>query len=478
MFSTIKEFIKKVINKMFNKDSIQKAVNVDIAMTNEMYEKKQLWQQIYEDKAPWLSNTVSSMNLGTGIASELARLVTIEFKSEISNNEFLNKEYQKVIDNIRIYTEYACSGGGVCFKPYVSDGHIKVDVVQAINFFPTAFNGENITGCILPETMTKGDTTYIRIEYHNFNNGEHTIINRAFKQKNVGNFNMATQSLGDEIQLAEVEEWANITPEFTVRKVDRPLFSYFKMPLANTIDTTSPEGVSVYARVAKDMLRKADEQYSRIIWEYESKETAIDVSTDFFKKDNEGKPILPTGKERLYRALNIETGANGKTSGWNSYSPDIRDVSMFNGLNELIRQIEFLCGLAYGTISKEVETAKTATEIKTSKQRSYQMVKDIQKSLRIALENLAYAMSVWGQIAKLGVTPVILEGENTDVSFDFDDSIIIDKEMELDKMFADASAGIIKNEYYIMKRYGVTFEEAKKMMPDQVEVKPSLFPQE
>ena len=475
MFNTIKEFIRKVVSKIFNKETIQKAVNVDIAMSNEMYNKKQLWQQIYEDKAPWLSNTVSSMNVGAGVASELARLVTIEFQSEISNNDFLNKEYQAVIDNIRNYTEFACAGGGVCFKPYVSDGHIEVDVVQAINFFPTAYNSRGeITGCILPETMTKGDTTYIRIEYHNFNNGEHTIINRAFKQKNLGNFNMATQSLGDEIPLAEVEEWANITPEFTIRNLERPLFSYFKMPLANTIDSTSPEGVSVYARVAKDLLKKVDEQYSRIIWEFESKETAIDASKDFFKKDNEGNPILPTGRERLYRALDIDPNAD-KTSGWNIYSPEIRDTSMFNGLNELIRQVEFLCGLATGTISKPLESDKTATEVKMSRQRSYQMVKDIQKSLRVALEGLIYAMQVWSQIAKLPVKPVDIE---KDVSWNFDDSIIVDKDSELASMFADASAGIIDNVYYIMKKYGVDEKTAREMQPKQVEVKPNLYPEE
>ena len=475
MFNTIKEFIRKVVSKIFNKETIQKAVNVDIAMSNEMYTKKQLWQQIYEDKAPWLSNTVSSMNVGAGVASELARLVTIEFQSEISNNDFLNKEYQAVIDNIRNYTEYACAGGGVCFKPYVSDGHIEVDVVQAINFFPTAFNSRGeITGCILPETMTKGDTTYIRIEYHNFNNGEHTIINRAFKQKNLGNFNLSTQSLGDEIPLAEVEEWANITPEVTIRNIERPLFSYFKMPLANTIDSTSPEGVSVYARVANDILKKIDKQYSRIDWEFESKETAIDTSKDFFKKDNEGNPILPTGKERLYRALDIDPTAD-KTSGWNVFSPDIRDVSLYNGLNKMVRTAEFLCGLAYGTISDPNETDKTAEEIKASKQRSFQMVKDIDNSLKTALENLVYAMSVWGQIAKLPVKPVNIEN---DISFNFDDSIMVDKEKELTAMFADVSAGIIDSIYYIMKRYGVTEEEAKKMQPQQIEVKPSPFPQE
>lgn len=475
MFNTIKEFIRKVVNKLFNKETIQKAVNVDIAMSNEMYTKKQLWQQIYEDKAPWLSNTVSSMNVGAGVASELARLVTIEFQSEISNNDFLNKEYQTVIDNIRNYTEYACAGGGVCFKPYVSDGHIEVDVVQAINFFTTAYNSRGeITGCILPETMTKGDTTYIRIEYHNFNNGEHTIINRAYKQKNLGNFNLSTQSLGDEIPLADVEEWANITPEVTIRNIERPLFSYFKMPLANTIDSTSPEGVSVYARVAKDILKKIDEQYSRIIWEYESKETAIHVDRDLLTKDNNTDDLyMPIGKERLYRKVNMSIEQGGKEI--DVFSPDIRDISLFNGLNELIRQVEFLCGLATGTISKPLESDKTATEVKMSRQRSYQMVKDIQKSLRVALENLIYAMQVWSQIAKLPVKPVDIE---KDVSWNFDDSIIVDKDSELASMFADASAGIIDNVYYIMKKYGVDEKTAREMQPKQVEVKPSLFPQE
>ena len=475
MFNTIKEFIRKVVNKLFNKETIQKTVNVDIAMSNEMYTKKQLWQQIYEDKAPWLSNTVSSMNVGAGVASELARLVTIEFQSEISNNDFLNKEYQAVIDNIRNYTEYACAGGGVCFKPYVSDGHIEVDVVQAINFFPTAYNSRGeITGCILPETMTKGDTTYIRIEYHNFNNGEHTIINRAFKQKNLGSFNLSTQSLGDEISLAEVEEWANITEEVTIRNVERPLFSYFKMPLANTIDSTSPEGVSVYARVAKDLLKKVDEQYSRIIWEFESKETVIHADRDLFKKDNEGKPILPTGKERLYRSVDMDSSVTGNKQ-IDVFSPDIRDTSMFNGLNELLRQVEFLCGLATGTISKPLESDKTATEVKMSRQRSYQQVKDIQKSLRVALEGLVYAMYVMGSISKLPVKPVDIE---KDVSWNFDDSIIVDKDSELNSMFADVSANIIDSVYYIMKKYGVDEKTAREMQPQQVEVKPNLYPEE
>ena len=84
-------------------------------------------------------------------------------------------------------------------------------------------------------------------------------------------------------------------------------------------------------------------------------------------------------------------------------------------------------------------------------------------------------MYVMGSISKLPVKPVDIE---KDVSWNFDDSIIVDKDSELASMFADASAGIIDNIYYIMKKYGVDEKTAREMQPKQVEVKPPLFSEE
>lgn len=465
MFDTLKNFIRGILNKMFNKNTMQNKMNINIAVSNDMSNAIDLWTQLYEDNAPWVNNkTVFSMNTAAGIASEFARLVTLEFKSEISNNEFLNKEYQVVIDNIRIYTEYACAKGGLVFKPYISNGHIEVDMVQADSFFPTAFNSRGeITGTVFVETKTEGDYTFTRLEYHNLTKEGYLIKNTAFKKRNYNQIrSLADQSLGQEISLTEIEEWSQLEPEVIIKNIDKPLFSYFKIPLANTIDSISPLGVSVYARVSKDLLRKVDEQYSRILWEYEGSELGIDIDSDMFRKDSQGNPIMPQGKERLYRKLDIDPNSSG-TSQWNIFSPAIRDSSLFNGLNQLLRKVEFLCGLAYGTISDAQDTDKTATEIKSSKQRSYQTVKDIQKSLKNALEGLAYAMSIWGQLGGLGVKPVDIE---KDMSFYFDDSIIVDKDTELAIMQSDVASGLLKPELYLMKRYGVSEEEALKMMPD------------
>lgn len=475
MFDTLKSFIKGVLNKMFNKSTIENKMNIDIAVSNDMSNAIDLWTMLYEDNAPWVNNkTIFSMNAAAGIASEFARLVTIEFKSEISNNEFLNNEYQAVIDSIRIYTEYACAKGGLVFKPYLSNGHIEVDLVQADSFFPTAYNSRGeITGTVFVETKTEGDFTYTRLEYHNLSKDGYLIRNSAFKKRNYNQLRTSIdQTLGQQILLTDVEEWSQLEPEVIIKNIAKPLFSYFKMPLANNIDSSSPLGVSVYARVSKDLLRKIDEQYSRILWEFEGSELGIDIDSDMFQKDDKGNPILPQGKERLYRKLSIDPTATG-TSQWNIFSPEIRDSSLFNGLNQLLRKAEFLCGLAYGTLSDAQDTDKTATEIKASKQRSYQMVKDIQKSLQNALEGLAYAMSVWGQLGGLSVSKIDV---NKDMSFDWDDSIIVDKDTELAIMQSDVASGLLRPELYLMKRYGVSEEEALKMMPDtSTTIKPSPF---
>lgn len=482
IINTIINKIKEVIQKMMNKSTVEKAVNVNVAMSTDMANHQDLLKQIQNNTPPWVDKkTVFSSNTGNGIAIELARVSTIEFESTINHNDFLNEEYQVIIDKIRESTQFACGLGGIVFKPYVADGHIYVDTIQADAFFPVTFNSRGeVRAAIFLETKTQGNDIFTRIEYHNMikinENGKEIsacqILNFAFKKENCNQINMSmNDSLGNSIELTEVPEWSGIDKETTIKYIDKPLFAYFKMPFANTIDTSSPLGVSAYSCIAEPngILQEIDERFSQIKWEYKAKEAAIDVSSDMLKaiKDNQGNIIdwgLAKGNERLYRALDIDPSMD-KTSGWNIYSPEIRDSSLFNGLNELLRQAEFLCGLSYGTLSKETETAKTATEIKASKQRMYQTVKDIQKSLQKALKDLIYAMSSLGMLYQLPVTPVKF-GKDGDVSFDFDDSVIVDRESELNGMYMDTTSGLLKPEYYIAEKYKIPLEEALKRIPN------------
>lgn len=450
MFKKIKELIGKVVSKLLYRNDIQKELNINIGISDDMERAIELWSLLYEDEAPWKKDEVKTLNLPSAIASEIARLVTVEFESEVIGNDYLNEQYQVAIKDIRRYVEYACAKGGLIFKPYVNGDCIEVDFVQADKFLPTGYNSRGeITGVVFIEFNKKGKKIYTRLEHHNLTDKGYFIHNLVYEKDS----NSDEQSLGRRISITEVDDWADLEESLLIKNIDKPLFSYFKIPAANTIDTTSPLGVSIYSR-AIDLIKEADKQYSRILWEFEGSELAVDVDSSVFKMNPKGELVIPKGKERLYRTLEL-----GEDSKWNTFSPEIRDTSLFNGLNQLLRKIEFNCGLAYGTLSDLQETDKTATEIKASKQRSYSTVKDIQNNLEDALIDLVHAMDIVSKIYKLS------KNASYDMSFSFDDSLILDKDSELAGMLGDVSAGILRPEIYLARKYGVSEEEALKMMP-------------
>ncbi|EPZ57536.1 phage portal protein [Paraclostridium sordellii] len=442
---------------MLNRIDIAKELNIEIAMNDNMANAINLWSNMYNNSPPWINDEVVPLGIPGAIANELARLATIEFKSEINNNEGLNEIYQELIDVLRINTEYACAKGGLIFKPYFNGKNIEIDLIHQDNFLPISYNaiGE-ITAAVFLEYKIIGDKKYTRLEYHDFKEGNYTIKNIAYVKSNL----VKDNSLGKRTILASVPEWSQLQEEITINNITRPLFSYFKIPQANAIDVNSPLGVSCYAK-ASDLIKEADKQYSRILWEYEATEIAINASESLFVRKEDGTYELPKGKERLYRIFPWED-REGKRN-LDTFSPDIRDSNLFNGLNNILRKVEFNCGLAYGTLSDVNDVSKTATEIKTSRQRSYSTVKDIQKSLEKALKDLIVSMNDLATLYKLNRSPIDID---KDVSFDWDDSLVLDKDSELESMRNDVAAGILRPEIYLAKKYGVSEDEALKMMPD------------
>lgn len=454
----IKEFIERigqVIRKMLGREKIKDAIGVEVAVSDKMANEIDLWAKMYKNEPPWKEKNIKLCGLPAAIAGEFARLVTLELKTEVTGNDFINEEYQAVVSDIRKYTEYACAKGGLAMKPYASEGHIEVDMVQADRFFPTKFNSRGeVTAAVFAESLTVGKKVYTRLEYHQHEGTMYHINNKVFVKQDLDN----VEVLGKEVPLTAVPEWANLQEEVTLKNVKMPLFAYFKIPNANNVDDTSPLGVSVYSRAIND-IKEADNQWTRLLWEFEGSELAIDADITLFKKDDKGNYEFPKGKDRLFRMMDLDDNAEK----YKVFAPAIRDENLINGFNAILRRIEFNVGLAYGTLSDPNTVDKTAEEIKASKQRSYSTVSDIQKSLQTALEQLVYAMDVMAQLSGLS------DRKKYEMSFDWDDSIVIDKEQELASMQQDAVAGFIRKELYVAAKYGVSEEEALKMMPQQDE---------
>ena len=417
--------------------------------------------------------------------------------------DYLNSQFDKVRKNIRRQLEYGIAKGGLVIKPYVvfpantksgieyaedkskkvSTGtnvtksnigktnanekvvttdedilqpKIEFDYVQADGFVPLAFDGSsNVTEAAFVQRLQAKGITYTRIEYHKLEGTKCIVENRVYKSttRNVNDLD-----LGQEVSLSEVSEWSSLQRHTEIEGVDRLLFAYFKMPEANTIDPYSPLGVSGFSR-AVDLIKEADKQFSRMLWEFEGGEMAIDVDRLALKERATGngttdvittRPVL---QERLFRKIDLNT-----ENTYEVFAPALRDASYVNGLNTILMRIEDAVDVSRGTLSDVSSEARTATELKILRQRSYCANAEIQKALEDALKDVIYIMNVYCDLYQ--ITP---DGEYS-ASFEWDDSILVDVEQELGKRITLMQNGLSSKLENRMWYFGETEQQAQEAL--------------
>lgn len=426
---------------MFPLKDIKQALGVKLAITDDMMQSIEMWQKCFAGQAFWLSDSVISLRLEQAITREFANITLNEMTASVSNDK-LQKIFETATEDLNSELQSGLATGAMVIKPLGGD---KVQYISANAFVPIEFDARHrLVKVIFPEFKKIGDNYYTRLEYHSLDTEKGlTITNTAYVSASEG-------QLGREIPLAAVDEWASLPNAVTYPAMLRPAFGYFRTPIKNTIDGSSC-GVSVYANDI-NLIRKIDTQFGRLDWEFESGERAIHVDAAAFKK--EGTEKL---NKRLYKAVDVDLGDNEL---FKDFSPAFRQSDITDGLNTYLRMIEFAVGLAYGDLSNPETVAKTATEIKSAKDRKYNTVSAIQKQLKYCLDDLVYALAFYNSLTTSGYTFVC----------DFKDSILTDEQTERTQDIQDLSLGIMRPDEYRMKWYGEDEKTAKKNLPQSSEV--------
>lgn len=426
--------------------------------STKMADAIELWSRMYSDRSPWLDKDTFSAGTAAAVASEMARLMTIELKAGTAGPKpVMDELHSGVLPKLRKYAEYGLAKGSLIIKPIVTPSGLVTQFIQADSFYPLAFDSSGgMTKCVLIDQKRSGKTIYTRMEIHSIEDGVLTVENRAYRS-------MYDGFLGSRIPLNEVTEWAELADEQSFTGINKLPFGLFRCPVANQIDSTSPLGVSIYSR-AVEHIREADRRYSDICWEFESKQAAVHLSESMMKYDRDNdRYIAPAGRDRLYRALPFYSGAADKPL-IDVYSPEIRSSEYFEGFNAQLRMIEFDCALAYGTLSDPQAVDKTATEVKASKQRSYTMVTDCQAAMTTALTDWADGALFWARLYGLD------SSSSVTLELDWGDSILSDPQLEREEDRKDLSMGIMRPEEYRAKWYGEDIETALKNLPEPAQV--------
>ena len=431
--------MKEVFRRLFPIKDIKTALSLKLAISSEMLDHIENWQNCYSGRAPWLNEKVKSLRLEQSVTREFANIVLNEMTSSVTIPR-LDTIFQTAIRDININFQEGLATGAMVIKPLGED---KVQYVSANAFIPVEYDSRGrLLKVVFPEFKKLNDNYYTRLEFHDLDPVKGlTITNTAYVSG-------SPKNLGQQISLETVEEWANLEENVTFPLMKRPAFGYYRNPIKNYIDG-SHCGVSIFDS-ALSIIQKADVQFGRLDWEFESGKRRINVDITALKKEENGKLEIA---DEIFRAVDVEDL-------FEDFTPAIRETNYINGLEEYKRNIEFEVGLSYGDISNPQTVAKTATEIKSSRDRKYNTVTAIQNNLRDCLEDLVYALAFYNSMTTSGYKFVC----------DFKDSILTDEETERKQDIQDMSIGILRPEEYRAKWYSEDIETALKNLPQSAEV--------
>lgn len=447
-------------HKMFDYKKIVNDFGLDMETSESILNAIQTWSKIYNKQEPWIDENTKSLHVARTMCEKVAKAVTIEYKSTCSE-PYIDGIYQKLLRKKRKYTEQMLGKSSVFFRPYFNGKDIKINVVQADKFIPVAFDDDdNLTSYILIDQVVKEDKIYTRLEYNEYKDNKITIKNICYKGFISGVI------LSSKISLTEVDKWKDIKDIETIEGVDRLIGGFATMPTENDLDNNSPIGQPIYHN-AMELLEEIDNQFSRIIHEYRGTELAIDIDQSICLPDGKGGFKVPKGKDRYFRKWDFE---DTKDKSMNIFSPEIRDNPLFNGLNEYLIQVESACHLSHGTLAKPEAIEKTATEMKQSKQDYYVTVSDIQAVLQSAFDDLIYGIYVLCKLYGISVK------NNYSVEYNWDDSILVDKETIQKQSQLELSQGIIDRVAYFMTTRDWSEEEAIEYIKKMNERKRLLEP--
>lgn len=421
---------------LFPQTVAEREFGVSPAVSLTMEQHVALWYAMLVNTPPWQTCDVKSVGLPSAICREVRRPTLVEFAGNITGSqraEYLNDCFQAAKENFGNALELGLALGGVALKPYLYGDTLLVDMTGAAGFQPTKFDptGRCICGVFKDKPVKVAGKYYIRLESHDLDGTTYTIRNKAY-------YSDAAGTVGAEAPLDAVPEWADIQPEVTIQNMSGPLFAYFKPPIGNTADTNSLCGMSIYGDAATvELIKQADEQWERLRWEYKSSERKVLMDGASSTADMFNKRLFEVGP----------FSPNGDF--FQHIEPKIRDDAIYRGFQNTLRRIEFNVGLSYGDISDPQTVEKTATEIRSGKQRKYVLISSIQAALEHTFDALVYAMDVYATL--YGLAPA---GEY-EASYDWGDSVLDDQETKEKEFARDLqllSAGIV-NDWELRAKY-------------------------
>ena len=232
-----------------------------------------------------------------------------------------------------------------------------------------------------------------------------------------------------------------------------PQFVIDRLNIVNNADEdeSNPMGVAIFAN-ALDVLKKLDIEYDSYANEFDLGRKRIFVAPELLK-NSDGSLAFDPEDSIFYK---LPDDYNQEAEGLiKEINMDLRAEQHSKAINDDLNYLSLKCGFGTERYKFDCSGMKTATEVISENSDMYRMIKKHEIILEDVLEELVRI------IIRLGIVLGNPLNPDTEITIDFDDSIIEDKEAERQSDRQDVSMGAMALFEYRMKYYGETEEQAK-----------------
>lgn len=441
------------------------------------YSYVELWKSWYVGKVKgfhryrrynghkWTNCDRASLGMGKKVCEDWANLLMNE-KVQITLE---GEREQEFIDRVLAENNFAVKAnemqelknalGTVAYLPRVVGQEVReggeviqgnasgivLDYVTIEDLYPLAWQNGVISECAFTSVLTQAGHDYLYMQIHRKgNDGLYIIENRIFRYDN--------EILADE-KLTNVRGLERIPPVVHTGS-DKRQFVIDRPNIANNINYLLPVGISVYAN-AIDALRGVDCAYDCYINEFENGPMMMMVKMPATKYED-GEPTLDDHDRRFY--LLPEDTQQGNVV--DTVSPTLRTSELNVGLRDQLNILSSKCGFGETYYRFNGGSVATATQVISENSTMFRTIKKHEIILESVLVELCRILLRLGNTAmNAGLN------EDVEISIDFDDSIIEDKQSDFNRDLQMLSAGIMNDYEARMKWFNEDEATAKAALP-------------
>ena len=434
------------------------------------------------------TRTMATMNAGKMACAQMARYVwnercSITASSDAHDPESdtpdpLNEFLQEVLKENRFgiafgdLLEKAFALGGGAVKEWVEvpkdadgndtgEGKIRLGYTMASQFVPTAWDNSRVKSGIFVSREARDGYYYTVVEWHKWDGRTYRITNDLYRMP-IKETEEPQNILGWWYPLNQI--YPLLSPDTTITEAERAYFQYIRPFGANYADDNSPLGMSIYAP-AMNTLHGIDIMFDSLQREFVLGKKRIIAPARAMRlapNPNGGVPQKYfDADDEVWEALATDSPDDLKIY---DNSVDLRVDQHITGING---DLSILCsqiGFDPGTLAfDQSKGMKTATEVISENSKTFGTVKAHENNIKDSLIEMVHA--IFDLAVRYGLTwdgtPVerLLAG-GYEVSVQFDDSIIQDKDAEVNRGVMLVNSALMSKKRFMTDTLGLTEDQA------------------